>query len=220
MWPFLLPKLEKEQELQQLKISHNRFKRNYNIFNALISKLPTVNTNIKSPFEIILGNKNNNAPLKITLITSPLCGHCRDAHNLMEQLLERNERDIQIQIYFLVKTKERSNSGTKIALRLLEIYHNNSIEQLKQALHEAYSGMSPDIWLLKWRECKNTKYVDVLEKESAWCLENKFNFTPLILINGRSFPKEYERSDLLYFTDEIIENQKHKIENLVSEFEV
>jgi hypothetical protein len=40
------------------------------------------------------------------------------------------------------------------------------------------------------------------------------------LINGRSFPNEYERSDLSYFIDDIIEEEQQKIEESAPEFEL
>jgi hypothetical protein len=32
------------------------------------------------------------------------------------------------------------------------------------------------------------------------------NFTPEILINGHSFPKEYDRADLVYFVEDLYES--------------
>jgi uncharacterized membrane protein len=219
IWQFVLPKLKKEQELNKLKIEHYKFKRNYSIFDALISRSPDVDIEIDSSFELLLGDKSKNAHLKITVITNPLCGHCTSVHNVIEQLLDSKEQNIQICIRFLVNTKDQESIDTQIAQRLLEIYHDEKDDIVSLAIHEVYSDMSPEEWLVKWHTCDNDKYFMVLEKEGDWCLKNNINFTPEILINGRSFPKEYERSDLLYFIDEIIEDGLQKIEHLIPELD-
>ena len=41
--------------------------------------------------------------------------------------------------------------------------------------------------------------------QKEWCGEHKINFTPEILVNGYSYPKEYERADITYFIEELHE---------------
>ena len=62
--------------------------------------------------------------------------------------------------------------------------------------------------------------MNILRREKEWCVQNKINFTPEILVNGRSFPLEYERSDLLYFIDDIIDEEKQRVESLKQELKV
>jgi uncharacterized membrane protein len=217
LWQFVLPKLNKEQELKKLKIEHFKFKRNYGIFDALISRSVAINTAIQDIEEIVFGNKNSNAPLKIVVITNPLCGHCKSAHKVVEQLLELKENNIQISIRFNVNTKDENSIAIKIALRLLELYHLKREQECLEAMQDIYGKLAPTIWLEKWGEAKNQKYIGVLNAESHWCEQNNINFTPEILVNGRSFPMEYDRSDLIYFVDDIIEEE---IEESAPEFEL
>ena len=60
----------------------------------------------------------------------------------------------------------------------------------------------------KWGETSNPTYQEILKNEKNWCASNKINFTPALLINGRQYPKEYGRMDLLYFLEELIEEQE------------
>ena len=60
--------------------------------------------------------------LKIVVITNPLCGHCKSAHKMAEQLLELNNDNIQICIRFNVNTKDKESIAIKIALKILELY--------------------------------------------------------------------------------------------------
>ena len=220
LWQFVLPKLKKEQELKKLKIEHYKFKRNYSIFDALISRSPKVDTDIDISSEIVFGNKSNNAPLKIAVITNPLCGHCISVHKVVEQLLELKENNIQIGICFNVNTKDKKSNDTKIALRLLELYNTEGEQQCLKAMHDIYNKLSPENWLEKWGETTEQKFMEILNLEKQWCKQNNINFTPEILVNGKSFPTEYERSDLLYFVEDIIDDEQQKIEKLTLELEL
>lgn len=219
LWLFIYPKLKLVQEHRKLKISHNRFKNNYNIFESLISGKPMIDTTIKKSSEIIFGNKSNQALLKITLITNPLCGHCKNAHLAIEQLLNANIKHLQIRIRFNVNTKDKSSLDTKIAMRLLNIYHQEKEELAVNALHEIYNGTNTNQWFEKWNINEKNKYFEELKKETAWCHHNNINFTPEILVNGRSFPNEYDMNDLRNFVEDIIEDEQQKTQVLKSESE-
>jgi hypothetical protein len=74
-------------------------------------------------------------------------------------------------------------------------------------MSQIYDGESVSNWLKKWGECnEKEKYVSILEREKLWCTEQSINFTPEILINGQSFPKEYDRIDLIYFIEDLYED--------------
>ncbi|NOQ50326.1 MAG: hypothetical protein GQ557_01505 [Mycoplasmataceae bacterium] len=127
---------------------------------------------------------------------------------------------IQISICLNVYTKDKENIDIEIVLKLLEFYHIISEHICLEIMHDKYSKLTLAIWLEKWGEAINQNYIEVLNEKAHWCQENNINFTPEILVNGRSFPNEYERSDLSYFVDDIIEEELQKIEELAPEFEL
>lgn len=205
IWAFISFRLKIEKDFKALKIKNTKFKRNFNLFNTLLEKSNPLNIGISNTSEIIFGNKK--APLHITVITNPFCGHCKVVHTLVEDILKTHSRKVQICIRFNVNTVDEQNVQLKITSRILEIYHETGVQESLKALHDIYGGQSPNDWFGVWKNCNDRqKYVDVLQKENEWCVENNINFTPEILINGRSFPKEYDRSDLLYFIEELNEN--------------
>ncbi len=216
LWSFIYPKLKVEQEHKKLKIEHNRFKNNYGIFNALISRRERIDTEINNSLEIVLGDKSKNPLLKVVLVTNPLCGHCKVAHQSIEPLLKYKEKGVQIVIRFNIKN-DKANLDTKVASTLLAIYHTRTEEEIIMALNEAYSGISLTVWLERWKTEIDEKYFEEVEREKQWCHENNISFTPEILVNGRSFPQEYDRTDLKYFIDDIIEEELHENEEVVSE---
>jgi len=209
LWQFISPKLKKEQELKALKIEHFKFKRNYNIFKSIIQKSEEINTSLNDRNEIVLGN-NENPLLRIVIITNPLCSFCKEAHELVEILLKIKDKSIQVTIRFNV-SGDYNSTDTKIALRLIEIYNKEGEKVCLKAMHDIYSTIKPNDWLNNWGEPNEQIYNKTIITAKEWCNQHSINFTPEILVNGRSFPREYNRGDLFYFIDEIIEEEMEKV---------
>ena len=58
LWSFIKPLLKKQQDLEKLEIEHFKFKRNFDLFNAVYSKSEKIDISIDTTNEIVLGNKN------------------------------------------------------------------------------------------------------------------------------------------------------------------
>ena len=198
------PKLKSLKELSQSKLDYFRFKRNFNLFNTLLETSKAIDTSIAETSEIVIGNKN--VPLNITIITNPFCGHCKSVHTLVEDIYKKYPDKVQINLRFNINTIDKGNDEVKVTTRLLEIFKKSDDLVCLDAMHDIYNGMKTEDWLNKWQNCyEKEKYISVLNNQSEWCKSNEINFTPEILINGRSFPKEYNRSDLIYFIEELEE---------------
>lgn len=206
LWLFIQPLLKKEQELEKLKIQHIKFKRNFNLFKAALNLSTPLEVNIPDSQELVFGNRNSN--FTIVVVTNPMCGYCKESHELVQKILHNKELDLKIIIRFSVSTENMESPGTKIALKILELYHTSNKKQCLEALSDIYGDMNADSWIKKWEEASNNAYQEILKNEKEWCHASKINFTPAILVNGRQYPKEYGRMDLLYFLDELIEEQE------------
>lgn len=213
VWQLLSRQFPVKSELNRLKVSHFKFKRNYRLFKSLLTQSSYVYAQAQKQ-EIVFGDRTQHARLKIMVITNPSCGHCREAHALIQPLLSRYGKQIQVCIRFNVNTTTPGNLSVRAAARLLEIYHTRGEQIGLQALHEIYGGMDTETFLHKWHEVSDSSYQNILKEESAWCQLNKIDFTPEILINGFSFPNEYDRSDLLYFIDDLLEDARPQAENV------
>ncbi|WP_299163311.1 thioredoxin domain-containing protein, partial [uncultured Tenacibaculum sp.] len=140
--------------------------------------------------------------LEIVVITNPFCGHCKPVHKHVDDILHRYGNNVKIRVRFNISTQDTNSDGVKITSRLIEIYNTKGATQCLLAMGEIYEGEKPLVWLQKWGACTDdTTYIAELEKENVWCKENAINFTPEILINGKSFPKEYGRTDLIFFIE-------------------
>ena len=205
IWSFVYPKIESLKNLKQIKIEYFKFKRNFELFKTVLNKSPKIDTKIPFTSEIIFGNKK--APLSIVIITSPFCGHCKPVHTLIEDILKSKRDQVAITIRFSVSTKDKETDLYKITSRLTEIYHTSGKEDCMQAMHDIYDGMDLENWLSQWGVCeKSILYGEVLSAQNEWCLSHSINFTPEILINGKSFPKEYDRKDLTFFIEDLLED--------------
>ena len=82
--------LNNQKELKEFQLTGNRFMRNYEVFkNSLVS-----NDRIDLPNSpIVLGN--NESDTEITFITNPFCGHCKNAHKILEKILVKNHDNLK-----------------------------------------------------------------------------------------------------------------------------
>ncbi len=202
LWMLLKPLLENQQSFNKLTIDHLKFKRNFGVFNAFLNKDRSYNTISIDKREIVLGNPD--ADITCLLVTSPACFYCKKAHSDVETILKTHSEAIKLVIRFNV-SKNVDNYAHKIAARLIEIYHTNR-SKVNTALHEVYAkGLTFKQWLDKWGSTADTSIIEVLDRQRAWCHENAVNFTPAFFVKGKAFPKEYERSDLKFFIEDLQE---------------
>jgi len=204
-WLFISKKIRGEHELFNLKIQSNKFKLNFEIFNSLLSRSESIGTIIPDLKEIVFGPSDSN--LEIIIITNPLCGFCKDAHRLIHQVLKK---DLNIKIIVRFNLSDNQDSPDhRIASKLMDIYNNKGEQDCLIAMNEVYSDESHLNWLEKWGDSKNDIYTNILIEEKSWCIRNNILFTPEILINGKSYPKEYDFEDAQYFINDLSETEKH-----------
>ncbi|MEO1213663.1 MAG: vitamin K epoxide reductase family protein [Bacteroidota bacterium] len=208
-------KLKKEKlDLVKIKLEHYKFVRNFDLFNSQLLTRKAVNTDILGTEDIIFGNRRSK--LEIVFITNPLCGHCKAVHELTNQVLHSYGEDIKLTIRFNVNPQHKGGSAIKICARLLEIYHLEGQRKCLEAMHDIYGDYLPKQWLNKWGyPASSETYISALEKSFYWCFENSINFTPEILVNGHSYPKLYNRKDLIYFIEELSESEPNPVEAAV-----
>jgi len=211
LWVFIAPYLRLKPKYFNLKIQFNKFKRNFEIFNNLLSRSQIINTTIANKNEIIFGAKDSK--LEIIIITNPLCGFCKNTHKLVHTVLD-HETDVKIIIRFNL-SKNHKSADFKIASKLIDIYHISGEQACLTAMDEAYSDITYATWLIKWGEPKHENYSSLLIEEKNWCTHNNIPFTPEILLNGKSYPKEYDFEELQYFLEELSEFEVQKQSQLI-----
>ncbi|RIV42252.1 vitamin K epoxide reductase family protein [Flagellimonas pelagia] len=196
------------QSLKKIKIDHYRFKRNFDVFTFLLNGSKGMDTTIPKrgeKEEIVMGDKDS--PLELLLLTNPECFYCKSAHLDMEEITNKYPNGIRLVIRFNVNAKNLDQIGPSVCCRLLELYNEDHLNVLIEALGEAYSeNANLESWLKKWGEPKDIQtYGQILMQQQEWCFENSIHFTPALLINGKEYPSEYKREDLLFFMEDLME---------------
>lgn len=207
-WIFIKPVIKDAIALRDEKITFLKFKNNYSLFESLLSKSKLLDTTIENIKEVVFGNQKSK--LELLIVTNPLCGHCKSVHKMIHSVLERYGGIVKIRIRFNVNTNSKTGEALLLASRILELYDLK--EDYLQAMNDIYGDISPKKWFKKWGHTINVKkYTAILEEEKNWCINNKINFTPEILINGKTYPKEYNREDLVFFIETLEEDSKSNI---------
>jgi thiol-disulfide isomerase/thioredoxin len=202
-WNFLKKLLNEQKDLKENQLKSNRFLRNYEVFkNTLLSKEKT--EVLLSP--IILGNPESR--LIITMITNPFCGYCKSVHEMLENILTRKENDIQVHIIIKTDLDDESEENKLFFRSLVIIYNKEGEKEFRESLNYWFEIKNVLEWLKKYQISNlDISEIDSLyDFQNNWCLNNKFTYTPAIFINGYEYPKLYERENLEFFINELIED--------------
>ncbi|MDE5421648.1 cysteine peptidase family C39 domain-containing protein [Ancylomarina sp. DW003] len=211
LWIFIAPLLRKEQAYFKLKIQNHKFKRNFEIFNNLLSRSQPINTQLPDTNEIVFGDLNSE--LEIVVVTNPMCGFCKNAHKLIHMSLD-HEVNVKIIVRFNISSNPEA-LDTRIASKLIENFHLKGAQMCLKAMDGVYGNGPKSDWLNKWGETQNENYDYILINEKKWCLDKNILFTPVVLINGKSYPPEYDFEDLEYFLDDLCEKEERVHTELV-----
>ncbi|WP_299213063.1 thioredoxin domain-containing protein, partial [uncultured Dokdonia sp.] len=210
VWFMIKPLLHKKVSLDTLKIESNKFKRNFSIFNTLLQENDSVVNDIQLPKEIVLGNRE--ALLEVVLVTSPQCYYCKQAHTDIENILKQSSNELKVIIRFNVNVEDTEGDGFQVTSHLIHAYNTQGELACIKLMHEAYKD---DVDLKQWLKQQNpidADYGDVLVAQKDWCTKNNINFTPALYIQGKQYPREYDRNDLSLFIEDLIELQNQPTE--------
>lgn len=190
------PALQKNKQLVDKNYSLLRFKKNPDIFNALLSKQKKVDT---TPFENDYQLGNPDACLQIMVVCNPYCSPCAKAHEILHELVKKN--DIGLTVRFSIKADNKEDKGTQAVEYILQLLSDNPNVNKRQILHDWYKVMD----LEKFRHqylLGNKGDVDVLLRlQDQWVEGAKIQFTPTIFINGYELPKQYRVNDLKWVVE-------------------
>jgi protein-disulfide isomerase len=158
---------------------------------------------------IVVGNEN--ASLKITIVTNPFCGHCQQAHDIIKKIIELHEDKIYVQFRFNHDSQSGNTDSENVHHKLVSIYYDNGATAFIKALHNWFDNK--DETQLKVSE-KSTitdlKIAEILKEQYLMNQSNVIAFTPAIFINQYQYPKMYDRKELLYFINDLLEDENFK----------
>lgn len=199
---FINDVLTKQKKYQTSSLKNLRFKRNYDIFKRELQE-KSVLFNHNNLFWI--GNKD--AKLHISMITNPYCGYCKDAHIILEKLIN-SYPSISAQIRFNYFSDSTDENLTQIITIFKNLYDLEGEKSLLKAITFWYEKTDPENFKQKY-----STYLDHCDLSEIMVIseENKKNnlvYTPTFIINHHQFPNKYDRDDIFYFMDELIEDEE------------
>ena len=200
-WSNLKKLLTNHKELKEFQLKSLRFERNYTVFkNSLLAKekaqLPQSS--------IILGNKESNTV--ITIISNPFCGHCKEAHEVIETILEKHHNDIQLQVILKTNLEAENEEGKKMFRSLIGIYKQDGATIFIKALKAWFDNKNIEDWFGLFPIKATTVFDATFKNQYKWCEENDYNFTPTIFVNGYEYPQIFDRKNLEFYINELVED--------------
>jgi len=194
-WVFLKPFLKAKQEAESARQQLNIYKNNAELFNkVLVSQKQQ--EQLDDDFAIVIGNRE---PKKvITIVSSPTCPPCSNAHQLLENWLDKDD-SLQLRIVFSVLPGEQESVKYKVIRHLLALKSTPG-HMLKQAMHTWYEQKEDNIesWIAKFPAQQEQEPNVSLEKQQQWCESAGISFTPTVFINGYKLPDPYHLEDIKY----------------------
>lgn len=196
--------LNEKDSLQKSNTKNLRFKRNYDLFKRELTEKEKITFSDNETFSI--GNKD--ARLKISIISNPYCGFCKDAHKIMENLLEKYPDEISVQMRFNYSPDKQNEKFTHLISDFTYVYKNKPEKDFLQTVEYWFETRDEEKIRQKTGATSSHEDLTPLVNMSAENRDAGLNFTPIILLNGYQFPDKYDREDIYYFIDELIEDEE------------
>jgi uncharacterized membrane protein len=202
VWALLKPLLQNATKHKNLHINELSFRRNYRLFMPFYKNQQIHKMQIAGLEDFSIGNINT--PVTITAILSLDCPICNYTNDVLNRLCKKYPNDIKIGYRLLSNPNKIEDIKTKAAVYLLSLFNeynkpNDTLTKWynKRINEQLYSGITIT-------EKQNSE-IGILNKYEHWCMQNGISYTPAIFINGKLFPNFYDKADLKYFMEEIIQ---------------
>lgn len=206
IWSSLKKLLLHHKYLKEFQLKGTRFMRNNVVFRNSLMASDRTNYQALSSGNLIVGNENAN--LKITLVSSPFCGYCKEAHIVIEEILRKYQDSICVDFRFNFNEKHGNDRLEKVHERLVRIYYDNGQEAFLKALSNWFEYQDVSQLIVSEKSLVTTSKIDeILQEQLLMNQANNIPFTPAIIINQYMYPKQYDRKDLIYFIDDLIEEE-------------
>jgi uncharacterized membrane protein len=202
----------KKSELQNSVIKLNKFKRNFPLFKLALNNskriIPLISNDQNS---ILIGNRDSK--LNLVLLTNPYCGYCEKAHKIIKRIYNQYPNSLSIEIKFsLDKSVYNDETLTLHTIFFNEYFKANGSTKFLNAFSFWYKHKDLSVFKDKYYEVDNfDKTLEILSEHDTWRENNSFFFTPILVINDMILPFEYEINDLLYYIDDLVDENSNPL---------
>jgi hypothetical protein len=200
LWFLAKPILLRLNTMDAVEEQLRSIKYNKQIFNAALKENPP----FKIPDEqiaMVLGSANPKHI--ITMVVSPFCAPCAQAHQKVEEALN-SIHHLQVRIVFAGNNLNRTDETIAVRRHLIALNNLKDPLLLKNALNHWYKGANRNYkdWAKQYPVQFLTELDFVLTEQEKWVKANNITQTPTTLINGYKLPLIYQLQELKYMLDE------------------
>lgn len=196
--------LQDKEMLQKSNAKNLRFKRNYELFRRELLENEKITFSDSNTF--FIGNRD--AKLHLSIVSNPYCGFCKDAHKIVENLLDKYPNDISVQMRFNYTPDKQNEKFTNLMSDFMYTYKNKPAQEFLHLVESWFENKDENKIRQKTGTASDNEDLSPLVGMSEENRSAGLNFTPIILINGYQFPDKYDREDIYYFIDELTEDEE------------
>jgi protein-disulfide isomerase len=190
-WGLLKPLLLKAASVKTLHKQLDQFKYNSELFTLALTNQPHYELDDEL-MPVTLGNTD--AQTVITIVSSPFCGACSEAHRFLDEWLKQRD-DLYIKLILLVGS---SDPQVKIAYHAMALGLLEDKNIVMQALTDWYDHnyKTYELWAEKYPVTITEAVKAAYARQEIWAETAEITFTPTVLVNGYKLPAPYQLEDL------------------------
>ena len=194
--------------MQDSLLKSNQFIDHYETFKSVLLLSEKVKQSLPSSSVIALGNRN--AKLKITLIVNPFSAKSRNAHFVMEQILENYNDLVCIEVRFHFNYADYGYKKSKtVHEQLVYLYLSEGPQAFITGLYNWFT-YTDERKLPTTPITRENEIVikEILSKQFTCNIENHLFFAPIFSINQYLYPKQYDYKKLINFIEELSDDSE------------
>lgn len=142
----------------------------------------------------------------ITLVLHPSCPSCGQVMSMIDAMQEKLKCFASLTMIFNIKNCRFVDEDAQVAGRVIMQFLDGSTdwyENYKNRPHKKWKNRLPSENMEKSLEVHRPKAQAILEDMRSWCHSKEFDWTPIILVNGKIFPRLYDLSDFEFLMSKI-----------------
>lgn len=145
------------------------------------------------------------APLCITVACNPYCNPCAKTHRALDDLIDRYNEQICVQIRLLAPSLNVNDKFTQATRAILQKAAEGLSQDMLQAVITSwFEKMDLQQWTQIWQPDNTLDVQQVLEQHRLWMAQSHIAYTPTLFLNGRKIPGRYSLEDVEYLIPQLM----------------
>lgn len=187
------PEFRKAIHAKNFEQKLNKLRRNKMVVRGLFSGQPIMPEVPVSMDRIVISSPAD-SPIRITMISNPLCSPCAGMHKRLKEIMENN-KDISLEVIFIA-SENKENPGRRFLnalLRMGENFRENALEDWYKLDNKNYERWA-SCWPLR-ASISEQEANDIIDMHRKWANHAGVKSTPTLFLNGILLPDSIEIED-------------------------